>query len=183
MADDAELLRRAREGDTRALSALYGQYCRVVFARAFLETGSRADAEELMQDVFLLLWKKRRKIQFAGTSALPWLLVCTRHLSANRRRYNHRRATETLPTDLQTGAGSEPEARAVRAQFMASIDASVARLDPTDQEILRLCAVEGLSYREAADALGISHGAVRNRLGRARAVLRTDAAAYTEGGR
>ena len=60
MADDAELLRRAREGDTRALSALYGQYCRVVFARAFLETGSRADAEELMQDEFLLLWKKRR---------------------------------------------------------------------------------------------------------------------------
>ena len=183
MADDAELLRRAREGDTRALSALYEQYCRVVFARAFLETGSRADAEELMQDVFLLLWKKRRKIQFVGTSALPWLLVCTRHLSANRRRYNRRRATETLPTDLQTGAGFEPEARAVRAQLMASIDASVARLDPTDQEILRLCAVEGLTYREAAEALGISHGAVRNRLGRARAVLRADAAAHTEGGR
>lgn len=181
MADDAELLRRAREGDTRALSALYEQYCRVVFARALLETGSRADAEELMQDVFLLLWKKRRKIQFAGTSALPWLLVCTRHLSANRRRHNHRRTTQALPADLPTGADSEPEAKAVRAQLMARIDASVARLEPIDQEILRLCAVEGLTYQEAADALGISHGSVRNRLGRARAVLRADAAAYTEG--
>lgn len=64
---------------------------------------------------------------------------------------------------------------------MARIDASVARLEPIDQEILRLCAVEGLTYQEAADALGISHGSVRNRLGRARAVLRADAAAYTEG--
>jgi RNA polymerase sigma factor (sigma-70 family) len=177
-ADDSALMRRLVRGDTSALTALYERHRRVVYARAFSAVDSRADAEELMQDVFLLLWKKRRKVTIQGESALPWLLVSVRFLALNRRRHNHRRTTYSLSEREDIAGGADPARIIARRQFIEVIEASIAKLGPVDRAILQLCVVEGLTYEEAAARLKTSHAVVRNRLGRARAAVRADAAAY-----
>ena len=57
---DPQLLAAMVGGDQRALSALYDRHRRAVYAQAFAELGSRADAEESLQDAFLTLWQKRK---------------------------------------------------------------------------------------------------------------------------
>lgn len=176
--DDSALMGRLARGDTSALTELYERYSRVVYARAFSTVDSRADAEELMQDVFLLLWKKRKKVAIHGESALPWLLVSVRFLALNRKRHNHRRSTNSLSEREDIASGADPEKIVARREFIEAIEASIARLGPVDRAILQLCVVEGLTYKEAAMRLKTSHAVVRNRLGRARAAVRADAAAY-----
>ena len=108
-ADESTLLGELAEGGEGALAALFERHRRAVYAQAFMETGSRADAEEVLQDAFLLLWQKRRRIRLVGGSVLPWLLVTARNLARNRRRYQQRRSTAQLfegPADQ----GEDPEA-------------------------------------------------------------------------
>lgn len=176
--DDLALLGRLAQGDTSALTVLYERYSRVVYARAFSTVESRPDAEELMQDVFLLLWKKRRKVEIHGESVLPWLLVSVRYLGMNRRRHNTRRSADSLTDRAELAGGTDPERIVAQRHFVEVIEASIAKLGQIDRAILQLCVVEGLTYKEAAARLETSHAVVRNRLGRARAAVRADAAAY-----
>lgn len=179
-ADDRALLGRLAQGDSSALSVLYERHSRPVYARAFATVDSRPDAEELMQDVFLLLWKKRRKVEIYGDSVLPWLLVAVRYLGMNRRRHNQRRSADSLSDrgDREPAGGADPERIVAHRHFIEVIEASIAKLGAIDRAILQLCVVEGLTYKEAAVRLQTSHAVVRNRLGRARASVRADAAAY-----
>ncbi|UOE43101.1 RNA polymerase sigma factor [Agromyces larvae] len=131
-----------------------------------------------MQDTFLLLWKKRRRIRLVGNSVLPWLLTSARYLSANRRRYLGRRAAEPLEHSDSMDSTFDPGAIIARDEFQRFIDTAVLKLQPLDREILRLCIVEGLTYKEAAARLRTTHAVVRNRLSRARAALRADVSAY-----
>lgn len=177
-ADDLALLGRMAQGDASALSVLYERYSRPVYARAFATVESRPDAEELMQDVFLLLWKKRRKVEIYGASVLPWLLVAVRYLGMNRRRHNLRRSADSLTDRIELAGGADPERIVAHRHFIEVVEASIAKLGQIDRAILQLCVVEGLTYKEAAVRLQTSHAVVRNRLGRARASVRADAAAY-----
>lgn len=170
--DDSALLASLNSGNQVALTALYERHRRPVFARSFIETGSRADAEEVLQDAFLLLWQKRRRIRLVGESALPWLLVTARNLARNQRRYQAHRAAVDLPVVL-VDATTDPEYLAARNELAAVIDAALEALDPLDRQILHLCLVDGMSYLEAAERLQSTHATVRNRLSRARKSLRS----------
>ncbi len=141
----------------------------VLYAVAYRRLGSPADAEEAVQDAFMLLWTKRRRVHFVGDSALPWLIVSVQHLAANRRRSMQRRAGHEL-----TGVDLERSPAAGTEASDGEIDAALARLTPIDADIARLCLVEELTYREAAERLGIAEGSVRNRLSRTRKRLQRD---------
>lgn len=169
--DDAALLDEIVAGSEIALAALYARYRRPVYAQGHVETGSRVDAEEVLQDAFLTLWRKRRGIRLVGGSALPWLLVTAKNLARNRRRYQARRMTSPLPEELPDG-GVDPAVAVVRGELSELVAEALASLDPLDREIVRLCLVEGLSYQEAAVRLRSTHATVRNRLSRARRSVR-----------
>jgi RNA polymerase sigma-70 factor (ECF subfamily) len=124
-----------------------------------------------VQDAFLLLWRKRGRIHLVGDSALPWLIVTVKHLAANRRRARIRRALHEAEaahephfTDVDSDRG------AVADLLRRAFDA----LPPLDAQVARLCLVADVTYAEAAARLGLTEGAVRNRLSRARARLRRD---------
>ena len=182
--DDSALLGQLALGDTSALAVLYERYRRPVYGRALIEVESRPDAEELLQDAFVLLWKKRKRLTIVGDSLLPWLLVSVRYLAQNRRRHLGRRRTTTLDERPEPSSDRNPEEVAARRELYDVVERSIRKLGGIDQEIFRLCVIEGLSYKQAAAKLETSHAVVRNRLGRARASVRADAAAYlTEEGR
>jgi RNA polymerase sigma factor (sigma-70 family) len=141
----------------------------VLYAIAYRRLGSVHDAEETVQDAFLLLWRKRGGLHLVGDSALPWLVVTVKNLAANRRRSTLRRARHEAP-DAELPAAPVTESSDVDDLIRRAF----GRLPPVDAEIARLCLVEDLAYAEAAARVGLTEGAVRNRLSRARARLRRD---------
>jgi RNA polymerase sigma-70 factor (ECF subfamily) len=118
-------------------------------------------AADVVADVFLVAW---RRLERVPDEPLPWLLGVARKTLANERRGGRRRSA--LVSALETDRGAARETPA--GDQLREVAAAVARLAETDRELLRLIAWDGLTTREAAAALGISHAACRVRLHRAR---------------
>lgn len=168
---DRELLAEgAADGSTFAF--LTRRHGRVLYAIAYREVQTVHDAEELVQDAFLLLWTKRARLRFVGDSALPWLIVSVKHLAANRRRAVQRRARREVPVAVLPEREADPTDGADRVAEV--VERAFAGLPPTDAAVARLCLIEDLTYAEAAARLGLTESAVRNRLSRSRARLRRD---------
>ena len=174
---DRDLLHALVEGRRGALGTLYDRHSRVVYAYIAARLSAREDIEEVCQDVFVTLWRKRSTIEIAGESILPWLLVTARNLIANRRRSlqaaERRRAgaavDETVP-DSRPG----PDEIAEREQLFAYVEAVASALPEPDRTVFELCIRGNHSYEEAAAQAGITPGAVRNRLSRLRGRLRNE---------
>ena len=171
---DAELWQRAASGDSGAFGTLFERHGRLVYNFCFRRTADWAQAEELASVVFLEAWRRRNEVRLAGSSAAPWLLGVATNVLRNARRAQrrHRAALERLPREHEPDFSSDVDERLDDERQMAAILRVVGKLPRTDQEILALCAWEGLSYEEAALALGTPVGTVRSRLSRARGRLR-----------
>ncbi len=172
--DDRTLLARVREGDERAFADLFDRHARPVLAFARSRLSVSVDAEDVAQAAFVLLWEKRRTLELAGESALPWLLGAVRLLAMATSRAAARRgigleAADGLP-DLRPG----PERVVEVLELEELVAASVDQLDEIDREIYRLCVGEGQTYTEAAVALGLTATTLRGRLARIRRRLRAE---------
>lgn len=172
--DDRIDLDAAAHGDSAAFDRLYDRHISVVYRHAYSLLGSRREAEEIAQDVFVTLWGKISKVRIVDRSLLPWLLTTSRYLCLNRRRAAARHHARThvdglvaLPADPMS-VEDRVRTRALRE----AIDDALAELSDDDYTVYLLCIEEGLTYQEAALQMGVSHGAIRNRLSRLRAALR-----------
>ena len=172
--DDRPLLEQLRAGNQAALAALHERHAHAVYLVARAALGTPDDAEEATQDAFVLLWRKSRQVEVAGTSVLPWLLITVRFLAANivRARRRQARHVAEFPRDV-TDPGLMEEL-AITAEQVKRVEALIAELPKADQDVYRLCLIEGLSYKQAAYQLRVTHSSVRNRLSRVRATLRKE---------
>lgn len=166
-ASDRALLRASGTGARTGFAHIVRRHSGVLYAIAYRQLESAADAEETVQDALMLLWTKRARIELIGESALPWLIVSVKHLAANRRRAGWRRAAHERAVPLP-----EPAEPSLEVQDL--LRRAFDRLPAADAAVARLCLVEDLSYSEAAGRLGLTESAVRNRLSRARTRLRRD---------
>ncbi len=175
MPAEVDLLASMLSGDTDALRSIFQLHQRAVYFTAFNVLRSRHDAEEIMQDAFLLLWKKRAVITLVGGSTLPWLATTSRYLALNRRRARDReRAHVTAAVTEAIEDSPSPEALAMTSDTLRSIDDVVRALPEIDQKVFHLCLLESISYEQAALGLGLTHGSVRSRLARLRVRLRSE---------
>ncbi len=171
---DVELLTLPPRSAQAGFAQVMRRHSGVVYAVAFRRLGSTAEAEEAAQDAFVLLWRKRHRLALAGDSALPWLIVTVQHLARNRLRGSARRLRHESAAiaAAPVATADDTEAGAVRDL----LERAFAALAPLDARIARLCLGEDLTYAEAAAQVGLTEGAVRNRLSRARARLRGELA-------
>ena len=165
---------RLLRGDRDVLTILYHRHRRSVYLTAYSVLRSRPDAEEILQDAFVTIWVRRNSVQLVGESTLPWLVTTARYLALNRGRAIARRRTDPLEaaSELEAVARS-PLGEALATELREELQTAIAELSDTDQTIVALCLVDDLSYKQAAHNLGLTHAAVRNRLSRLRAHLRT----------
>lgn len=171
--DDREWAARAAAGDQDAFRAIYRAYVRPVYWIAHGVLGSRSDAEDIVQETFVVAWRKLPGLQLASSSLLPWLATICRFQSANRLRVLRRdRANTSDALDEALPGTISVEDQVISAALAERIATEVGMLDELDQEIFRLCAVDGYAYQAAAEQLGVSHAVVRNRLSRVRTRLR-----------
>jgi RNA polymerase sigma factor (sigma-70 family) len=172
---DGELWRSAAKGDPSAFGALFERHADAVYNHCFRRTGSWEAAEDLASVVFLEAWRRRRDVALSGESILPWLLAVANNVVHNRDRSlrRHRRLLAKLPPAVVAPDPAEEAASRVDDErAMRRVLEVFTRLLPDEQDVLALCVWAGLSYSDAAVALGIPVGTVRSRLSRAREHLR-----------
>src|SRR5262245_39117780 len=136
---------------------------------------NRADAEDVVQDTMMQALRSFHRYQ-PGTNCRAWLITILQRIVSNRRRAKGRSIVVSDPDDRL--ANAVPFVPPVPQTLTdETVLASLRRLPMAFQEVIILCDVEDLSYKEAAEALEIPIGTVMSRLHRGRAQLRTALAA------
>jgi RNA polymerase sigma factor (sigma-70 family) len=172
--DDSAEWARARGADDRALGVLFDRHSPRVFRHALRLVAVPADADEAMMSAFFELWRKRETVRLVDGSVLPWLLATTTFLCRNQTRTRRRyaRVLAGLPRDEAVDAAETAEEHLQRLELRRELAAALRRLSDIDAALIALTTVEGLTAAQAASALGLSPGAARMRLSRARGRLR-----------
>jgi RNA polymerase sigma-70 factor, ECF subfamily len=137
-------------------------------------TGDRTDAEDLVQETFAKALKGFRSFE-DGTNLRAWMYRILRNSYLTSKSGLAAQKTSSLEDDDEQGLTAStlsPEALLLRQESYASVADALAALPPAYREILLLCEVEELSYREMAQILSIPIGTVMSRLARARKLLR-----------
>jgi len=164
-AADARLVACARDGDREAFGRLHDLYARMVHGILLARVPSR-DADDLVQDVFLLAMTKIRSLR-VGTSFGAWIAAIARNRAADHCRFRGRapRTAAELPDEVPTD--SPPSAEAAEA-----LDA-VRSLPEAYRETLVLRLVEGMTGPEIAERTGLTAASVRVNLCRGMKLLRS----------
>jgi len=166
---DARIVAAVLAGDDGASNELFARHAPMVFRVARRVSGDAALAEDLVQDVFVRVFECLPN--FRGDSRFTtWLyrVAVTTCLNGVRRPRRIRRVEVSIE-DRTLSRGAEREPLVLRMALSKAID----DLPPSLRLPLVLFALEGLSHREVAGALGISEGASRRRVSEARALLRS----------
>jgi RNA polymerase sigma-70 factor (ECF subfamily) len=188
-ATDLSLVERVRQGDAAALELLMDRHAARAYRVAYGITRNHADAEEVVQDAFLILYRKAGS--FEGRAALgSWLyrVVANAALMKRRGRRPEREISieERLPRFDEGGArmgdrdfvladwSQDPEAELLSGETRRILEQSIGALPDDYRAVLLLRDVEGLSSEAVAEIVGISVPAVKSRLHRARMALRED---------
>lgn len=183
---DADLWRAVVAGDLPAFAEVHARHVDRVYRHCYARLGNRSDAEEAANQVFLEAWRKRARIEVGEGGVVPWLLAVAGNVARNHLR-GRRRAVALVNRLHHPGTGhdhgADVDARLDADRHAAALRRALATLRPLSQDVVALCAIEGLSYREAAEVLGIPIGTVRSRLSRAKSTLRKalEADGVTEG--
>lgn len=186
-AGDTDVLERLRAGDASVLEPLMARFASRMYRVAHGVTGSAPDAEEVVQDVFLTLFRKAGT--FEGRAALStWLYRVTVNTALNKRRGKRTELEEPLEDHLprfeadghRQGDRSllladwsqAPDAALLSRENRAAVRAAIDRLPAEYRIVLLLRDVEELSNEEVSGIVGDSVASVKSRLHRARMALR-----------
>ncbi len=168
-----DLALRHRYGDPEAFGEVYLRFAEMVFAMALRMSGDREEAADLTQETFLRVY--RHLGRFAGRSSLKtWIYRITVNCCRSRLRRRSRRRLEGPIEHLEEGADQRagPEQRALGHDLGRRLAAAIAALPIAFREAVVLRDVQGLSYSEIGDVLGVRIGTVRSRIARGRERLR-----------
>lgn len=165
--DETLMEKIAVSGEERAVSELYDHYGALVYGMGVRYLGDRGLAEDLVQDVFLSVWRNAASFDPSRASFATWLYRITRNRATDmaRRRKARVRTVDgaTLPI-----MGEQDHAGIVSRSFDLAV--ALSTLSPVHREVLTLAYMKGLSQREIARRTDTPLGTVKSR---ATAALRT----------
>ena len=151
---------RRDDGEPVGLAELYEMMGRAIFTTAYVITGHREDAEDILQDTLVEIYQDARFYR-PRTNPRAWVLTVTRHtaLDAVRKRTRH----ATAPLDTAEALPTPPDAE----EELAALWDLLAVLSPEERELVVLRLYHGLSHGEIAETLRISTAAAQKRYRRA----------------
>ncbi len=164
---DAILLRRFRGGDEASFEELFLRYHDMVYGVLFRLTGTRAEAEDLVQEVFLKLYERPLR---HGNNVAGWLYRVAVNMGYNALRSGQRRALRERTVGHENSATPPTEDEVTRRETRREVRAALARVPPRMAKLLILRQM-GFSYKELADILNVAPGSVGTLLARAQRIF------------
>jgi RNA polymerase sigma-70 factor (ECF subfamily) len=185
---DRELVARWQAGDESAFEELVRVHQRRVFGLLYRMMGSREEAEDVAQETFLSLHRHGRS--FRGESRFSTFVYrVAANAALNRRRTLGRSRTRAQRLEVRQAAGEHlpsaprgPEDAAQGSEMAVLVQQALQRLSPEMRLPLVMYEMEGLSYGEISQSLGMPEGTVKSRIHRARQTLRRELAPVMEEG-
>jgi RNA polymerase sigma-70 factor (ECF subfamily) len=172
---DSLLIARLAAGDDRALAEVFDEFGPVVHATARQIVGDTATAQDVVQDVFVHLWRHPQRYDAALAGLLTYLTLCARHRALDivrselRRAGREERQAGLLPLPRQPSPGEQ----VIEADTASVVRAAVSTLPPDQRRVIELAYFGGLSYRDVALRIGIPEGTAKSRVRLALAKLET----------
>jgi RNA polymerase sigma-70 factor, ECF subfamily len=174
---DVALVERHRCGDMQAFDEVYDRFGEMVYNLALRLAGNREEAADLTQEIFLRIY--RHLGSFGGRSTLKtWVFrIAINH--CRDRLSRHVPTMQSIDADPEEGSAviadptRGPEELAVAADEGRRVMEGLARIPQVFREAVVLRDLEGLSYEEIAEVLGVRVGTVRSRIARGRDQLRS----------
>lgn len=172
---DVDLLRRMMAGEEDALAELYKRRQAGVYRFALQMSGSPEIAEDVTQEVFMVLMRTADRFDPERGSLPAYLYGIARNYVL--RRLEQDRAFIPIMDSIEEGtapgmiAEGDPLDDLTRGETIQSLRDSILALPPHYREVIVLCELHEMSYLEAASVVGCAVGTVRSRLHRARGLL------------
>jgi RNA polymerase sigma factor (sigma-70 family) len=173
---DHQLVAAVRRGDDRAFECLYERYCRRIQSYVAGMCKDHARAEDITQEVFVSALRRMRETE-RPIAFKPWIYEIAKNACID----HHRRSRRAEEVSLQAGDGlapadygrligsdPEPDAAVAAKQDLEDLCGAFGGLSQPHHEILVMRELEGLSYREIGERLGMTRPAVESTLFRAR---------------
>jgi RNA polymerase sigma-70 factor (ECF subfamily) len=160
-ADDMRLVARVRAGDQQALSELYDRYSRLVYSVAMRILQDTGAAEDLLQDVFLQLWRKPDAFDSSRGSLAAWLAVIARHRSIDRLR---QRRPETDIEDCVIASSTDLGNETERSLVIEKVRVVMNEMGPDQRTAMEMAFFQGLTHTEIAEKTGEPLGTIKTRI-------------------
>jgi RNA polymerase sigma-70 factor (ECF subfamily) len=177
-AQDAHLLQRMAGGDRGAFAELYDRLSRPLYTTAWRILNDTAEAEDIVQEVFLALWQKARDFERERGTPFSWAMTLTRNRAIDRIRMRKRRGellAQSAPEDFgcNPGATAEEFGGDLESKERAlAVREAVAGLPTEQQQALKLAFFSGLTQQEIAIRLDQPLGTIKARIRRGLLKLR-----------
>jgi RNA polymerase sigma-70 factor, ECF subfamily len=183
------LMERLIQRDATALEELYDRYARPVYSLVLRISQQPASAEEIVQDVFLLLWRNAARYRAARGPLEPWLFTMARNRALDflrLKREKQRRREDSYDFEMPDSvAAPNPEALLDSARRAERVQACMGDLPDAQRRAIELAFFEGMTHSEIAatlaEPLGTVKSWIRNGLIRLRESLQGTSAAGTAG--
>jgi RNA polymerase sigma-70 factor (ECF subfamily) len=168
--DDSVLVELTRDGDRRAFSELVRRHQAVVYRSCYRILGDREDARDASQEAFIRAYRKLDTFQ-GRSSFKTWILRVAMNVSLNER---SRRELPRADVDLANAIpGPEaPEAELMKTEAAARVHEVLQLVRSDHRAAVVLRDLEGLTYRETAESLGIAEGTAKSWVHRGRQRLK-----------
>jgi RNA polymerase sigma-70 factor, ECF subfamily len=160
-ATDFALLSAIRSGDEEAIAELYDRYSGVVYSVALRVLGDTGAAEDILQEVFMQLWRNPGLFDSSRGNLAPWLAVIARNRAIDTLR---KRRPESDIADVIVSVEPDMAGDAERAIAMTKVQGVLAGMPPTQRSALEMAYFEGLSHSEISAKTGEPLGTIKTRI-------------------
>ena len=168
---DVQLLERVRRGEEQAMATLYDRYSKVVYSVALRVLRDSASAEDVLQDVFLALWRRPETFVAARGSLGGWLAVVARNRAIDSLR--RKRPSEQVE-EVYLASPFDLADEAQRNTMMQRVRAILLHLPLEQRKTLEMAYFDGLTHSEIAEITGDPLGTVKTRIRSALLSLRKE---------
>ncbi|HLZ34892.1 MAG TPA: sigma-70 family RNA polymerase sigma factor [Nitrospira sp.] len=167
---DPALLASIVKGDQQAFSQLYDHSSALLYTLAFRILGNREEADELLQDVYLEVWRKVARYDVGRGTPIAWLITLTRSRAIDRLRARSTRGHNAASpldgslTSTVADLGPSPFETQADQELRMAVGIAITGLPPAQQQAIELAYYEGLSHHEIAARLNQPLGTVKTRI-------------------
>lgn len=164
-AEDVAILARIVERDERAVEELYARYSGPLYSLAYQVTGAERYAQDVIQEVFVAVWREAGRFDPARGAVASWLFSLARHKAIDlvRREANIRKRTADV--DLEFHEADDDVDREVWTRIQRDrVRQAIEELTPAQREALEMAFFQGLTHVEVSERLGIPLGTAKTRI-------------------